>query len=147
MRTIEVKLLPDGSGRVRIHWFCRSEAGKATAQHALTATGDENEPVKAGPVKGFIACQRQRTSLTPARVNGAIAPVFHTDDVRAATCPECLATEEARMELVEFGLLVSGPPALHKPERETGDRTWKQEKQERRWGGRTDMPDIPAKRE
>lgn len=89
---VVVRLLKDGSGRVRIHYFVRDEAGPIRTPAgviALTAMG----PMSAGGTKGYIACQPKQESLD-VKKDGIIYPTPHSDDVRAVTCPECQATAE-----------------------------------------------------
>lgn len=92
MNKVVIKLLPDGSGRVRIHWFVHDDRGPVTtpASTTLTALG----PLKLGGAKGRIACQPRRASVTPEVVGGVTTPIVHSDDVRAVTCPECRQTKE-----------------------------------------------------
>jgi len=100
MRIVNVKLLPDGSGKVRVHWFVRSPQGiiKTNLKTEMTSIG----VIRLGGAQGYIACQPKREDVTPIMVQGEIHLLVRTDDIRAATCPECLATEEAKKLLAEM---------------------------------------------
>jgi hypothetical protein len=88
MNNILIRMLPDMI-HVRHHWFCRTEAGPAE-----TPSGHLG-PYKVGGVRGYIACQKSRESITPLMLpGGQVEPLHFTDDARAATCPECQATPE-----------------------------------------------------
>jgi hypothetical protein len=85
-------MLPDGSGRVRIHFFVRDDAGPVSTPGVVhqTALGQ----VHLGGARGYIACRPKQSSIMPGTApGGMIEPTVHTDDGRAATCPECLKTE------------------------------------------------------
>jgi hypothetical protein len=106
---VVVRLLPDKSGRVRIHWFCRDEKGAATTPASadpMFAAMPNGHPMKPG-TKGFIACQRALTSVEPRQVNGTWQATPHTDDVRCATCPECKTTPEYQAAMAELELIES----------------------------------------
>jgi hypothetical protein len=100
MRTINVRLLPDGTGRVRYHWFIRDDAGPITTPSAQVQTAIGR--VTLGGVKGRIACMPKLDSVLPHLAGAEIQLVPHTDDPRGATCPECLATEEAKTMLQHY---------------------------------------------
>lgn len=100
-----VKLLKDGSGRVCIHWFARDKAGPIAEPNREPAV-----PAWAKGTAGRIACQPKRTSLLPeSDQNGNGIACMHTDDPRAATCPECLATAEYKTIMAELALIVPTP--------------------------------------
>ena len=92
MNQVVIRLLPDGSGRVRIHYFVHDPKGPVTTPSGavMTALG----PMKLGGVVGRIACQPQMASVTPKVVKGELQPTVHSDDPRAVTCPECQASSE-----------------------------------------------------
>ncbi len=104
MRTVLVKLLKDGSGRVCIHWFVRDEAGKITTPSSVTTTA--LGPIALGGVRGRIACMPKLTSVLPTQSKGQINTCAHSDDVRAVTCPECRATDDYKIASVELGEMV-----------------------------------------
>lgn len=108
-RHIGIKLLPDNSGRVRIHWFVRDPAGPiiTSGRRAVTAKG----PITLGGARGYIACQPDRKDVRPTAVRGILEMFFHSDDFRAATCPECLGTQEYAEVMAELEPAVTEPPA------------------------------------
>ncbi len=99
-------MLPDGSGRVRIHFFVHDEKGPA--------------PISAGslthaqgfPMRGRIACQPERMSIMPEVTASVIRPVVHSNDARAVTCPECQATDDYKAMMKDLAELVNVVPAL-----------------------------------
>jgi hypothetical protein len=92
MNQVVIRLLPDGSGRVRIHWFVHDPKGpvRTPASTTMTALG----PLRLGGAVGRIACQPGLESVTPKVDGTQTVPLCHSDDCRAATCPECMATPE-----------------------------------------------------
>ena len=110
MNTI-IRILPDG--RVRIHWFCRDYNGAATAPAGLIPVMKDGEPVLengkqkfiSGAVKGFIACNRGQREVTPQYIANTVEVCNHSDDPRAVSCPECLATAECQAALAELDRL------------------------------------------
>lgn len=100
MSSINVRLLPDNSGKVRIHWFRRDPNGPITTPAGVLSTGIGL--VNLGGVKGCIACTPQLKDLTPQIVNGVMITTLHSDDVRGATCPECLDTDEAKQMIANL---------------------------------------------
>jgi hypothetical protein len=89
MQTL-IKLLPDGSGKVRLHYFVHDDKGpiKTPTGTVMTALG----PVTMGGVMGYVACQPRRTEITPEIRQNVVVPVPHTNEARAVTCPECKET-------------------------------------------------------
>lgn len=85
---LNVKMLSDGSGRVCIHWLIQDEAGpiKTTARPDLA---------KLTTTSGRIACNPKQNSVNPVDRNGEHLMCLHSPEVRAVTCPKCLATPEA----------------------------------------------------
>lgn len=109
MRHVAVKLLPDKSGRVRIHYFVHTPDGPAQTpgRVAMTAMG----PLRLGGSRGKIACQPGLADVTPQAVGGSWHLCCHSDDPRAVTCPECEKTEDyqkAMALLAEVGGLATG---------------------------------------
>lgn len=111
MQPINIKVLPgeplDGSGKVRIHWFVRSEEGAAVTPSGTLKSSIG--PIKVVGTRGYLACQKGRTDIGSRIVGGMIVMTLHSDDVRSANCPECLATEEAKAMLVKLGEIVPAP--------------------------------------
>lgn len=91
MNQVIVRLLPDKSGRVRIHWFERTDQGPIQTDGVVQPT--QAGLVRLGFAKGRISCRPNDTALGGTQ-GAAYVPTVHSDDVRAVTCPECMATEE-----------------------------------------------------
>lgn len=92
MRQVQCDRLRDG--RVRIHYFARDAAGPVRT--AARAGAVEPVPLVLGGAVGFIACQPKAADARPSRGPGGVIVMglgSHTDDPRAATCPECCATQ------------------------------------------------------
>ena len=82
------KILPDG--RSRIHWCIRDEDGPICALPINLKAANRPLTIKAPGHTYRIACAPQHNNLMRLRF---------TDDPRAATCPECEATEEHKAAL------------------------------------------------
>ncbi len=100
MNKVVIRLLKDGSGRIRIHWFRHHPLGliQTPGSVRMTALG----PFPLGGKQGMIACQPSMVSVNPKVQGGKTEPCCHSDDVRAANCPECLATPEAKVALENY---------------------------------------------
>jgi len=96
MTTI-IRFLPDGSGRVRIHWFRRDPAGPIQNPEHITLTS--LGILRLGGGKGQIACMPEQVHLLEALPSGQSQLSLYSDDPRAATCPECLQTEAHQQAL------------------------------------------------
>jgi hypothetical protein len=96
---IIIRMLPDKSGRRRIHWFQRQVDGPLATQgqQQLTLIG----PMQLGGAKGRIVCQGPNATLDKSTA-GNVEPVAHSDDPRAVTCPECKATQEFQTEIALY---------------------------------------------
>ncbi len=80
-------LLPDGTGRVRQHWFVHDPEGKKTPERVVqTPMG----PLRLGGVPGRIACKPLYDGDFSVISLGGMC----SGDVRAVNCPECQATAE-----------------------------------------------------
>lgn len=101
MRQVDIKLLPDDSGRVRIHYFHRDPEGPIVMPGGIVMSSVG--PVQVGGDRGRIACMPKETAITPRFDGGKIRPLPHTDHPPAATCPECRASEywKTSMALLE----------------------------------------------
>jgi len=98
-KILNVKLLPDKSGRVLIHWLQPDEAGPVQTQ---------GHPVYAciQPFRGKIACNPTQNTVNPQVRNGETLMCMHSNEVRAVTCPKCMLTPDyigfaANMERLE----------------------------------------------
>lgn len=103
---VNIRLLPDKSGRVRICWFVRAENGFARTgpgDGAVVKTqGGYAGLIQVEGVQGYIACRRHLLSIQPQVIAGVYQPLVHSDDARAATCPECLATNEYAAQMKRY---------------------------------------------
>ena len=99
-RVVVMKQLKDGSGRICVHWFVRDTDGPITTPRGeqMTASGMWRK----GGVKGRIACNPTQNTIVPQERGMETLLCCHTDDVRAATCPDCLATDEAKAMLQHY---------------------------------------------
>lgn len=86
---VEVRLLP-GTGKSRIHWFCRDPKGPIRTRSKKHRMGNAPAVILGGAV-GFIACQPELKSLQPQLSGNLVRVMKHSDDARAVTCPECMA--------------------------------------------------------
>ena len=104
MRVVEMKLLPDGSGRVRIHWFqiCEDGPAKTPAGTVNTSAGSW----EMCGVQGRIACTPARDNVLPQYQGQVIHLTCRSEDPRAVTCPECQATEDYKAAMKGYELLV-----------------------------------------
>jgi hypothetical protein len=86
-RILNVKLVPDGSGRAMIHWLQEDAAGP------IKTTG--HDVYKCMPAfRGRIACNPAQNTVNPQQRNGETLLCLHSNDARAVTCPKCMATPE-----------------------------------------------------
>jgi hypothetical protein len=104
-RVVEMRVLP--GGKVRIHWFERALDGPATTPSGMT-TGAEGR-LQVGPVRGRIACMPTQANVAPQTKGGVIRLVCHSDEPRAVTCPECMATENFKTALANLNELLQQP--------------------------------------
>ncbi len=110
MRVAEIKMLPDGSGRVRIHYFVHDQKGPVTTPDGVIMSSIG--PIRMGGVKGYIACQPERANLLPQMQGNVSLLTCHSDDARAATCPECLATDDWKKASQQLEELLNNGGAL-----------------------------------
>ncbi len=101
---ITVRVLKDR--RVRCHFFVHSEKGPIhTAPRIEIAPGIS--PMQIGGASGFIACQPQRQQINGAISGGRIEVTFVSDECRATTCPECIATEAFKKAAEELAAMLA----------------------------------------
>jgi len=87
-RTV-IKLLPDQSGKVCIHYFVHAPAGPAHTPAGAVG------PFAYGGAAGYIACSPKTESVTPrVAPDGTTTPVCHSNEPRAVTCPRCKESRE-----------------------------------------------------
>ena len=109
MNRVLIRMLPDGTGRVRIHWFEWLDDGPIQPVPPLAMSNLGPMTLKAHKMKrGRIACMPKLESLAPQVQNGLSQLVVHSDDPRAATCPECMATEGYRKTMALMSELEAG---------------------------------------
>jgi hypothetical protein len=96
---------PDGLRRVRIHFFVHDDKGpaKTPAGAVMSNWGPFHFP---GSV-GFIACKPKQSNITPQVVAGTVEPTVHSNDARAVTCPECMATDAYKDMMKRLAELVT----------------------------------------
>lgn len=87
-------------GRVRIHWFIFQEGGPVRT--SVGKLKSSMGPMDVVGREGRIACDPKRTTLNPSRHGEVIKTFHHTDDPRAATCPECCATGEYKAAMAKM---------------------------------------------
>jgi hypothetical protein len=94
---VNYKTLPDG--RTLIHWLVADEAGPITTV-GMPPLMTPGGPIRLGGGKWRVACNPTQNTINPQVRNGVRYMCMTSDDVRAATCPKCLATAEA-LELLD----------------------------------------------
>lgn len=100
-RIVRMRTLPgeptDGTGRLCIHLFVPDEKGPFVEPHALHPAMKMGEIVKgevvAKPTRGRLACDPRKT-VAPVTRGNVTYLTLRTDDPRAATCPNCLASAD-----------------------------------------------------
>lgn len=95
-RAIVVKMLPDG--RCCQHWFIMDDAGPIKTRDAVPSM-TQLGPLKLGGARGRIACRPEQNTVETQQRGLDFFPCLNSDDVRAVTCPDCLATDEAKAML------------------------------------------------
>jgi hypothetical protein len=121
---LNVKMLPDKSGRVLIHWLQEDvyDASKLPADSLkpLARLVDQADKGDAYPIKiqghpqlrrgsgqatvskARIACNPTQNSVNPQHKGQEVFMCMHSNDVRAVTCPKCLATVDAAELLKQY---------------------------------------------
>ena len=94
-----------GSGRMCIHWLIRDAAGPIATE--LDVRNTERGPLPLGGFKGRMACRPEQNTVYPQHRGQETFLCLHSDDPRAATCPDCLATEEYKKAMAELGETVA----------------------------------------
>ena len=114
---LNVKLLPDGSGRVCIHWLMEDtydaakeppDSLKPLGRLVKEAADGDQFPIRVqghpqlrsqtgqpAMVRGRIACNPKQNTVNPQHRGQEVLMCMHSNEVRAVTCPKCLATPEA----------------------------------------------------
>ena len=99
MRTVVLKQMKDG--RVCIHWLIRDQSGPIALVDCPIPT-----PYPNNGIRGRIACNNRQNKATPVDTGIETLLCCRSDDVRAVTCPACLATPEAKAMLEHYGEMV-----------------------------------------
>lgn len=94
-RIINVKQLNDGTEQACIHYLV--EGSGPIAFDSLPSLRGTLPP----KVNGYIACNPEQNTIFPQMRNGETLVCVHSNEVRAVTCPKCLATEEAKAMLAK----------------------------------------------
>lgn len=95
---ITVRLVK-GTRLIKIHYFARDENGPIRTRPAndlILAAGQQRVPIPKpmrGGARGLIACQPGRSDLNKKTPDGRTELLPRSDDVRAVTCPDCMATD------------------------------------------------------
>lgn len=108
---LNLKQLKDGSGRVCVHWLIPDESGLIETHGSIGVSGG-GTGFKAGPFldknvvkKWRVACNPKQNSINPqVAPSGERFMCIPTDEIRAVTCPACLATEEAVAAMTPYVL-------------------------------------------
>jgi hypothetical protein len=100
-RRIVRKLLPDGSGRIRIHWVYLTPDGPNVAKGVAIDTS--SNPIQ-GEKHYRIACMPGVLIDGAQKVGENLLVHERTDDPRASSCPECEETEEYKKAMAEIEL-------------------------------------------
>ena len=115
MLPVVIKMVPDKQGRptdiVRIHYFVWDEKGPIALPQKVTPTAlgplTIGGNVVTGAFRGRLACAPGRAENQPVWANGRIVPCPQTDDPRAATCPECMASEDYKKAMAGLSELLN----------------------------------------
>ncbi len=88
-RVLNVKQLQDGTERVCIHYLVEGDGPISFKSMAgVRIPGREQ-------VIGYIACNPEQNTIFPQVRNGETFLCIQSNEVRAVTCPKCLATPAA----------------------------------------------------
>lgn len=106
MEQVVVRLLPDGSGRVCLHWIYEDKDGPIETVDSVVQTSAG--PKLLGARRWRMACCPQLTNIDPKREGVRIIPWQRSDDPRAVTCPRCMATDEFKARMEFLGTIPAG---------------------------------------
>ena len=87
MRKVNIRELKKGSGMALIHWFEITDLGPAKTPEGIVGG------LKAGGVRGRIACMPMRNSVTSEKIGATIEVLIRSDNINAVNCPICMETE------------------------------------------------------
>ncbi len=98
MQTVVIRMLPDGSGRVCIHWLFQDPEGPIqVTDRSVTASG----PQIVRGRRWRMACNPTQSNVSVAE-GGRLTPSPHSDDPRAVTCPKCMATAKFQEAMIHL---------------------------------------------
>ena len=89
---LNVKLLKDGTGRVCIHWLQESQEGPLEISGNAQLKKAMGQPLV---FRGRIACNPKQNTVNPQHKGQEVLMCMHSNEIRAVTCPACLAVPEA----------------------------------------------------
>lgn len=101
---VDMKLLPGETEKIRIHYFVRDPNGPGKSSKGDGRLGAYAESL--GGMRGYLACQPKSDKVGTTVIQGVPYMKHHTDDPRAATCPECLASNEYAAMMKRLGEIV-----------------------------------------
>jgi len=114
MRYVEIKRLPDGSGRVRVHWIVPDQNGPLLTS---TSAVPSDQGIKLTPgIRVRIACLPRQDTFSELTSDNGVKLTLRSDDPRAVTCPECQKTSEyqaARRLIEEINQAASVPEGVN----------------------------------
>lgn len=97
MSRVVIRMLPDKSGRVCIHYFVHSREGPANTPGGMVG------PFPFPGSQGYIACSPKTERVTPrVGADGTTTPVCHSNEARAVTCPKCRETREWKETMAQI---------------------------------------------
>lgn len=116
-RIVVLRTLPpdeNGNRRVRICYFVKDEKGPIKIPNARLPKPKEGKhmPFRVPGCAGYIACQPKRSSTNPIQKGGETHLCTRSDDPRAVTCPECMATDEFKVAMAEIEERMAGAVAV-----------------------------------
>ncbi len=115
---LNVKLLPDKSGRVLIHWlqedtYDATKVGPDSLKPLARLVDEADSKEGAFPIRinghpqlragcgqatvasARIACNPKQNTVQPQHKGQEVFMCMHSNDIRAVTCEKCLATHDA----------------------------------------------------
>lgn len=97
-RVVNVRLLKDGTNRVCIHWLQEVKDGPIRYECDSQFRRNSGQSTQ---VVARIACRPEQTTIFPQQRGAEQLLCVHSSEIRAVTCPDCLATPAAVEALQE----------------------------------------------
>ena len=94
---LNVKYLGDGTERLCVHWLVTDDNGPIETSEPPAQIASAKLIGK----RAKIACNPNQNSLRMTR-GDEVVMCLRSDEIRAVTCPKCLATEQAKVLLKHF---------------------------------------------